>query len=230
MNRRDKLVLAGAGALLLSLGAAAMLTETGEELPPAPVRPARSPEVATTRKGEVAMTPGTKRLLDRIVSEDEVPSDFKEAENYLEARWGHLGDSGLVAPGVMPEGDMYFQDKRIIRGVRGNGKPVFAKTFLRPQRVNGPTIKAGAYQGLECGPRMEVPELNNDRIERIVNRIARKGTLKDKNKPVKAPTLDELPGSGFRPRGQGASDSVDGSAGGGGGSNGGGAAGVGSGN
>ena len=41
MNRRDKLVLAGAAALLLGLGTTAMLTQASDDVAPRPVRPTR---------------------------------------------------------------------------------------------------------------------------------------------------------------------------------------------
>lgn len=218
MNTRDKLVLAGSAVLLASLGAVAMLSDTSsEELAPRPVRPER----VETAKAEEDLTTGTKRLLDRVPDSNEVPQEFKEAENYLESRWGHLGDSGLVAPGILPEGDMYFQEKRLIRGVRGNGKPIYAKAFLRPEKFVGPAVKSGAYQGLERGPRMTVPELTSDAIEKNVARFARKSNLGSKVDESRPPSLEELPGSGFQPR-NGSSDAAGASSGSGGGGSGGG--------
>jgi hypothetical protein len=198
MNRRDKLVLAGVGALLVGLGTAAALMDTPDEVEPVPIRPTR---LASNPKEE--LPEGTKRLLDKALPPDEIPQEFREAENYLESRWGHMGDSGLVAPGILPEGDMYFQDRRIITGVRGNGKPIFAKAFLRPEKYTGATVKSGHFQGLERNPRMTVPELSADQLQANVDKIKRKTSITKKAKDVLPPTLDDLPGGGYRPRGEG---------------------------
>jgi hypothetical protein len=191
----------------VSLGTAAFLMETPAEVEPLPVTPT---PIASSQKPGIA--DGTKRLLDKVVAPEEIPQEFREAENYLEQRWGHMGDSGLVAPGILPEGDMYFQDKRIIRGVRGNGKPIFAKAFIRPEKFTGPTVKSGHYQGLDRNPRMTVPELSADQLAANVEKVKRKGgAAAKKMTPLEPPTLEELPGSGYRPRSDGsaAENAVD---------------------
>lgn len=197
MNNREKKVIAAVAVLLVGLGAAAVLMDSQEELPPAKVvRPA--PEAKKKSFSE-----GTAMRLAKVPSEDEIPQEFKEAENYLLDRWGHLEDAGLSAPGIMPEGDMYFQERRIMRGVRGNGKPVYAKFFLRPERFHGPVMKSG--NGLEAmaehNPFMSIPGRTEADAVANVKRFAERTGAVSKNVSAKRlRPLSEEPGSSYTPR------------------------------
>lgn len=205
MKKRDKLVLTGAAALIVGLGAAATLMSDGQEATRAKVAVPDAPVM----KDENKFGSQTMRRLAKIPSVDEVPQEFKEAENYLLDRWGHMEDAGLTAPGIMPEGDMYFQDRRILRGLRGNGKPVYAKAYLRPEVFRGPIAKAGGEftKALDRNPSASMPGRTDAQAKaNILKHAARAGTLNQVLRKGGAKTdLSGAPGSGFRERGQGAS-------------------------
>lgn len=184
--------------LLAGLATTAALSEERVEADPeiAEVDPAVLVRTDVTK--EDAMI-GANRLLTKATPTGEIPEEFREAENYLNKRWGHMGDAGMVAPGVMPEGDQYFVDKKVISGVRGNGKPIYAKTYIRAHRFVGPVMNGGAKGSKEVIP----PELRParakeatipDNLKRLVNNQGR-GTKKTRS--ANSPKLN---GSGYRPR------------------------------
>ena len=217
MNGRDKIILAGATVLLVGLGAAATFFKK-DDLPAEKPR-AVEPVVAKQYVDPSQPVPaGTTRLMNKALPVNEIPQELKESENYLEARWGHLGDAGLVAPGIMPEGDQYFQEKRLLSGVRGNGKPIFAKAFIRPEKFTGPGVKPGHMQGIQKPFRATSSELNASQLIRNAQRFASKGgALSSKgknkgNKSVLSPNSNPS-GSGYKPRSEAGTTSSGGGGG-----------------
>ncbi|MFT5284307.1 MAG: hypothetical protein ACI8TQ_000463 [Planctomycetota bacterium] len=213
MNGRDKIILAGATVLLVGLGTAATFLQGDSEAVEAPraVEPVVAKEYIDPSQ---PIPSGTQRLMDKAIPVNEIPQELKEAENYLESRWGHMGDAGLLAPGIMPEGDQYFQEKRLLSGVRGNGKPIFAKAFIRPEKFSGPGVKPGATQGVQMPFRASSSELTASQTIRNVQRFADKGGQLSKkgakNNPTKLSPTSNSPGSGYKPRSEAGKDTEGG--------------------
>lgn len=76
----------------------------------------------------------------------EIPEDKKKVEHALEDRWGHLGEEVLTAASVDKNGDTVYFDKKVIAGLRGDGKPVYAQGFHRSYLFNGPVIRDVKYE------------------------------------------------------------------------------------
>jgi hypothetical protein len=204
MKRRDKLVLTGAAALVVGLAAAATLMSEPDEAPRAEAARPEAPVVANKKFRDE-----TLRKLAQVPQADEVPQEFKEAENYLLDRWGHMEDAGLTAPGIMPEGDMFFQDRRLLRGLRGNGTPIYAKAFIRPEVFRAPVAKKGnAFsQAFDRNPSASLPGRTEAEVKaNVLDKARRAGSLSEvvgKGRPKTA--VGDAPGGGFRKRGEGAS-------------------------
>ena len=200
MNGRDKFLLAGAAVLLAGLATTAALSNDDVEEQPEIAEVDPYALVRTDVTKEDAMI-GANRLLRKATPSGEIPEEFKEAENYLKKRWGHMGDAGLVAPGVMPEGDQYFVDKKVVSGVRGNGKPIYAKTYIRAHRYVGPLMNRGATLGREERPaELEPARAKEAQIPDNLKRLIKKqGPGANKIRNVKNPKLS---GGGYLPRSQ----------------------------
>ena len=202
MNGRDKIMLAGAALILAGLATTAALSsdEATEEPVVADIEPGTLVRTDVTTEDALL---GTRRLLKKATPVEEIPQDMKEAENYLKKRWGHMGDAGLMAPGVMPEGDQYFVDKKLVSGVRGNGKPIYAKTYVRAHKFTGPVMNAGDQLGTERLPELKVDTSILGRMQESSKRLLKKtGTSIDKpgsNMP-KSSVSNKLNGSGYAPR------------------------------
>jgi len=212
MNRTIKLAAAGCAALGVVYG---IKVATGSEADGAgstvePVAPAKSALVAQAQS-EGILPDSAVRTLGKIPAYEEVPQDIKEVENYLKRRWGHMEDYGLAAPGVLPEGDFFLQDKKVLVGVRGNGDPVYAKAFIRPEHVTGHMIRNPSQaQGLSQPPRASLPGTSQAAMQAALERTQRKlGNasiqlgLKQKKHQAMPPALDQMTNSGFRPPGKG---------------------------
>ncbi len=204
MKRRDKLYLVGTFVLLASVGTTAMLIGGRDSLPIGEPTPA--PVIGADKFGVE-----TQRTIAKMPGSEEIPQEFKEAENYLLDRWGHMEDAGLAAPGIMPEGDMYFQDRRVLAGVRGNGKPIYAKTYLRLERFRGPVANknSGLDAALDSPPAVKAftnaEAQAKATISSIKKRSASMGDYKDVANKLRP--IEDIPGSQFRPRGDGTDSS-----------------------
>lgn len=154
MNRRDKLVLAGSLAVVSAIGLTAAFTRgddtAGTEALTSGFKQPISTAAVQTELRETVLPDSVVRRMDKLP--DEIPQDVKETENYLLKRWGHMDDAGLTAPGIMGEGEMYFQERKVLVGIRGNGEPAYAKAIIRPEPFDGPAIHAGQYEGLARNP------------------------------------------------------------------------------
>jgi len=202
MNGRDKIMLAGAAVILVGLATTAALSsdEVSEEPAVADFEPGTFVRTDVTTEDALL---GTRRLLKKATPVEEIPQEMKEAENYLKKRWGHMGDAGLLAPGVMPEGDQYFVDKKLVSGVRGNGKPIYAKTYIRAHKFTGPVMNAGDQSGTERLPELKVDTSILGRMEGSAKRMLRKtGSSIDKSRAnmPKSNVSNKLNGSGYTPR------------------------------
>ena len=202
MNQRDKIMLAGAAVILVGLATTAALSEDDVKDEPLVAEPAPGLLTRTDVTTEDALI-GTRRLLKKATPVEEIPQELKEAENYLKKRWGHMGDAGLMAPGVMPEGDQYFIDKKLIAGVRGNGKPIYAKAYVRAHKFVGPVMNAGNQAGTERLPELQVDTTLYGRMQNAAQRkLSKSGSNLDmKSKDMsKTNVSTKLNGSGFTPR------------------------------
>ncbi len=210
MKRRDKLVLTGIAALLAGLGAAATLLTEPDSADKASVA---QPQGGVRIKNYEAVKQEVLRKLAIAPGGEEIPQEIKEAENYLLDRWGHMEDAGLTAPGIMPEGQMYFQNRRVIRGMRGNGKPVYAKAFLRPQVFHGPMLKPNSsFNKMVAPPPRATKTLGDDKTNKKGNRLTRTarrtgeapGPVAARYDDAIGGPLDAQSGARFRKRGEGA--------------------------
>lgn len=152
MNSRDKLILTFVLALLVGAAVAYGLREETEEPTPTVARPDNNAAVEAT--DDIAIDPGLvpEHIMQRAEKlkemEEDIPSEMKQTARYLQQRWGHMEDSGLVAPGVAGEGQMYFMDRKVLVGRRANGRPAYARGIIRPVKFDGYTIHQGDTEGL----------------------------------------------------------------------------------
>ncbi|MEO0652210.1 MAG: hypothetical protein AAFZ65_16165, partial [Planctomycetota bacterium] len=75
------------------------------------------------------------------------------AQDFLEDRWGHLGDAGRVSPVVDPAGEVYFVEPRIYRA-RIHGKIHYFRGISKPQKL-GKTVRASQAAALAEAPALE---------------------------------------------------------------------------
>jgi hypothetical protein len=95
----------------------------------------------------------TGELVPQIAPEDEpapladvtVPDLVEEPDSkalaFMEARWGHMQDTGLASPKMDSNGEMAFVVPTIFRGRDGQGRPIYMRAMAKPQRL-GPTVRA----------------------------------------------------------------------------------------
>lgn len=92
-------------------------------------------------QGEVL--PSVDELLDEsevVELRDPEALEREVAQDYMDDRWGHLGDAGQVSPVVDTAGDVYFVEPRIYRA-RINGKVHYFRGISKPEKL-GPTVRA----------------------------------------------------------------------------------------
>ncbi|MHC4892144.1 MAG: hypothetical protein ACYTFV_02055 [Planctomycetota bacterium] len=92
--------------------------------------------------GEVVAEPVEEEpdLRDLAMLRQPKPIDNEEAADFMEARWGHLGDAGMVSPHLDAIGDLYFVEPRIFVAVQ-NGKKHLMRAVAKPERL-GNTVRA----------------------------------------------------------------------------------------
>jgi hypothetical protein len=98
----------------------------------------------------------------------------EEAVEFMEARWGHLGDSGLVAPHLDAVGDVYFVEPRMFQARTSDGKIHYARAIAKPERIDK-VERARDTTRLAPGPVMDY------------NRPASLDRLLDRLKPIEDP-------------------------------------------
>jgi len=134
MNQTKKFTIWGAAAVVIGVSLALLVPgqeSSGEGATPRQ----RAKETAEQRK-ERLRTP-------REAKEDTAASDF------LEQRWGHMGDTGAVTAHVDPAGSRYYVEKKVFVGRGRGGTPIYARAYSTPQRVHPDAVKAkpGDIQG-----------------------------------------------------------------------------------
>lgn len=129
MNQTNKIAVVGTAAIVL--GAVLALTLPGERASGDEAIPDRNPR-ATQEQRQARLSTPSERL-------DDTP-----AADYLEARWGHLGDTGEVTAHVDPVGNRYFVEKRIFVGRGRGGRPLYARAYAQAERIAPDAVKASA--------------------------------------------------------------------------------------
>jgi hypothetical protein len=132
MNSNQKLVLAILGSPLL--GAAVYFLTRSESQGDA--------AVPTQVASEAAPEPERARLRD--------PSSAPNpaAEEFMDQRWGHLGDSGMVTAHVDEAGETFYVEPRIFRGRDAQGNPIYMRAYAQMERIENP-VKLSGVEGLK---------------------------------------------------------------------------------
>ena len=76
----------------------------------------------------------------------EIPEEKKKVEHALEDRWGHLGEEVLTAASIDKNGDTVYFDKKVIAGLTGAGKPIYAQGSHRSYLFAGPVVRELKYE------------------------------------------------------------------------------------
>ncbi|QDU67454.1 hypothetical protein [Engelhardtia mirabilis] len=126
MNQTKQFVIWGAAAIVLGV-VLAMIVPGREGAGDSALPQTRSKETSEQRK---------ERL--------RAPRDAKEdtaAADFLDKRWGHMGDTGAVTAHVDPFGTRYYVEKKIFVGRGHGGVPIYAKAYSTPSRIHPDAIK-----------------------------------------------------------------------------------------
>ncbi len=177
MKRREKLILAG----LLFLVAGAALGLLLRDEPEAPV--VATPEIAPERDRSEYQA-----RLAQLRGAETKPS---KAGNYLDDRWGHMGDTGLAAKSLEGLTEEVFFGTEYHVAVTGDGKTRYIQSAAKPKVFEGKLVnfRSGELQ----------------RSASVVVPGGRKsGELAKRIKGDRVP-MDQMPGSGFgkQPAGEG---------------------------
>lgn len=106
-SSRTPLIVAGAAALTLGVLAAVFLREK----PKAPDVVERGPTAQRTLEAAA-----------RLIPAPPPPPEMRGGEEFLEDRWGHMGDVGLTMPMTDTNGEKYFVEPKVFQAWTRNGR------------------------------------------------------------------------------------------------------------
>lgn len=133
MSQTKKVTVGGVSAIVLGVALALMLPERESQAESAV--PDKKP--AATREQRHA----------RMADPTQVEEDTAAAD-YLDQRWGHMGDSGVVTAHVDPLGNRYFVEKKIFVGRGRGGQKIYARAYAKPERLHPKAIKVGNHESM----------------------------------------------------------------------------------